>query len=53
VLVTGAAKAEAVRACLEGPPGPDRPASLLQGHPGCTWWLDEAAASRLSGPQTT
>ena len=24
-------------------------ASLLQGHPGCTWWLDAAAASRLTG----
>ncbi|HEV2893373.1 MAG TPA: glucosamine-6-phosphate deaminase, partial [Actinomycetota bacterium] len=52
VLVTGAAKAEMVRACLEGPPDPARPASLLQGHPGCTWWLDEPAASRL-GRQTT
>jgi glucosamine-6-phosphate deaminase len=50
VLVTGAAKAEVVAACLEEPPDPARPASLLQGHPGCTWWLDEAAASRLTGP---
>ncbi|HSR28880.1 MAG TPA: 6-phosphogluconolactonase, partial [Actinomycetes bacterium] len=50
VLVTGEAKAGAVRACLEEPPDPSRPASLLQGHPGCTWWLDEAAASRLTGP---
>jgi glucosamine-6-phosphate deaminase len=52
VLVTGAAKAEMVRACLADPPGPARPASLLQGHPGCTWWLDEAAAARVAG-QTT
>ena len=49
VLVTGAAKAAMVAACLEEPPDPARPASLLQGHPGCTWWLDEAAASRLTG----
>jgi glucosamine-6-phosphate deaminase len=48
VLVTGEDKAEVVRACLEGRPTPSLPASVLRGHPRCTWWLDEAAASRLS-----
>jgi 6-phosphogluconolactonase/glucosamine-6-phosphate isomerase/deaminase len=47
MLVTGEAKAEVVRACLEDRPDPSLPASLLQGHPACTWWLDEPAASRL------
>jgi glucosamine-6-phosphate deaminase len=49
VLVTGEAKAEVVRACLEDEPTPLLPASRLQGHPACSWWLDEAAASRLAG----
>ena len=52
VLVTGSSKADTVRACLEEPPAASRPASALQGHPRCTWWLDEAAASRLTA-QTT
>jgi glucosamine-6-phosphate deaminase len=47
VLVTGEHKADVVRACLDHPPAPSLPASLLRDHPGCTWWLDEAAASRL------
>jgi 6-phosphogluconolactonase/glucosamine-6-phosphate isomerase/deaminase len=49
MLVTGEAKAEVVRACLEDRPDPSLPASLFQGHPACTWWLDEAAASLLAG----
>jgi glucosamine-6-phosphate deaminase len=52
VLVTGSSKADTVRACLEEPPAASRPASALQGHPRCTWWLDEAATSRLTA-QTT
>ena len=47
VLVTGEHKADVVRACLEDRPTPALPASGLRGHPGCTWWLDEAAAARL------
>ena len=52
VLVTGEAKADMVRTCLEERPTPLLPASRFQGHPACTWWLDEAAASRLAGPVT-
>ena len=44
VLVTGQAKAAIVAQCLDGPPSTDVPASLLQGHADCTWWLDEDAA---------
>ena len=47
VWVTGTGKAEIVRACVEGPSGEDRPASLLAAHPACTWWLDEPAAALL------
>jgi glucosamine-6-phosphate deaminase len=47
VLVTGAAKATIVRECLQGPVTTEVPASLLQEHADCTWWLDEAAASAL------
>ncbi|MDR3711655.1 MAG: glucosamine-6-phosphate deaminase [Puia sp.] len=41
-------KSLAVGECLEGPVGPLHPASILQTHPGCTVFLDEAAAGRLS-----
>lgn len=44
VLATGAAKADVVARCWDGPMTPEVPASLLQGHPNCTWWLDRAAA---------
>lgn len=48
-LVTGAAKAEAVAATLEGPRDPDRwPAQAVEpidGH--CRWLLDREAAGRL------
>jgi glucosamine-6-phosphate deaminase len=48
VWATGERKAEIVSRCLRGPPGPDRPASLLAAHPACTWWLDQPAAARLA-----
>jgi glucosamine-6-phosphate deaminase len=41
-------KAAAVQCSLEGPVSPDCPASILQQHPDCHFFLDEAAASRLS-----
>lgn len=41
-------KAEAVRNALEGPVTPDVPASILQQHPDCHLFLDQAAASKLS-----
>jgi glucosamine-6-phosphate deaminase len=47
VLATGAAKADAVHAMLEGPPGPRAPASLLRGHPLMILVCDRAAAARL------
>ncbi|MEM1297429.1 MAG: glucosamine-6-phosphate deaminase [Verrucomicrobiota bacterium] len=42
-------KAEAVRNALEGPVTPDVPASVLQQHPDCHLFLDQAAASKLGG----
>ncbi len=47
LLVTGEAKAQALRAALEGPVGPAAPASLLRGHPCLTVLCDRAAAARL------
>ena len=48
MLVSGAAKAPALRAMLEGEPGPGSPASLLRTHPRLTVVCDTAAASELS-----
>lgn len=47
LLATGAGKAEAVAAALEGPLSASCPASVLQLHPHVTVLLDEGAASRL------
>lgn len=44
LLVTGPAKRAALARCLEGPPSPDCPASLLLGHPDLTVIADRAAA---------
>jgi len=41
-------KAKAVKCALEGPVGPQCPASILQEHPQCKVFLDERAASLLS-----
>jgi glucosamine-6-phosphate deaminase len=40
-------KAKAVKACLENDVSPEFPASILQQHPDCGIYLDEAAASLL------
>lgn len=40
-------KAEAVRGTIEGPVDPDCPASVLQQHPCCHFYLDSASASKL------
>ncbi|MBX3727660.1 MAG: glucosamine-6-phosphate deaminase [Candidatus Sumerlaeia bacterium] len=48
LLATGAGKADAVKAAVEGPFSPDCPASLLQDHLDCTFYLDKAAAAKLS-----
>jgi glucosamine-6-phosphate deaminase len=47
-VVPDARKAEAVKACLEGPVSPDAPASILQTHPDTTVYLDTESASLLS-----
>lgn len=47
LLVTGAAKAPALRAMLEDPVGPGSPASLLRDHPRLTIICDREAASLL------
>ena len=47
IIATGADKAEAVRAMIQGPVTPVCPASVLQLHPCFTVMLDKAAASQL------
>lgn len=49
VLVTGTHKAEILQRTIDGPVGPDVPASFLAEHPNCRFLVDEAAASRLRG----
>jgi hypothetical protein len=48
VLVTGAAKAGALRAMLEGDPGPHSPASMIRGHPRLSVICDRDAARLLT-----
>lgn len=50
LLATGAAKAQAVAAMLQGPVTPDCPASALRRHPRVTVLLDPPAASALRPP---
>jgi len=47
VLAFGAPKAPAVARALEGPVGPQTPASFLRAHPDVAFWIDRPAASRL------
>lgn len=47
-IVPDLRKAQAVRACLEGPVSPSAPASILQTHPDVTIFLDTASASLLA-----
>jgi glucosamine-6-phosphate deaminase len=47
LIVTGAEKAQALRATVEGPIGADSPASLLRGHPSLTILCDCASAAGL------
>lgn len=53
LLVTGEAKAEPLRRLLERPPGEDRPASFLLGHPRLTLICDRASAAALSAVPAT
>ena len=48
LLATGAKKADAIAAAVDGPFSEDCPASLLQDHPDCTFIVDRDAASKLS-----
>ncbi|MFP5022911.1 glucosamine-6-phosphate deaminase [Pseudonocardia phyllosphaerae] len=52
LVATGAGKAAAVAAAVQGPVTPDVPASVLQAHPHCTLVLDDAAAGGLHGAVT-
>src|SRR5688572_28185638 len=47
-VVPDARKAEAVKACVEGPISPMAPASVLQTHPKTTLFLDSDSASMLT-----
>ncbi|WP_151640483.1 glucosamine-6-phosphate deaminase [Corynebacterium sp. 11A] len=47
LLATGASKAEAVAAMVEGPVTAHCPASILQFHPNCTVIVDSEAAAQL------
>ncbi|MCL2531645.1 MAG: glucosamine-6-phosphate deaminase [Oscillospiraceae bacterium] len=47
LVATGASKAEAVKAMVQGKITPQLPASALQNHPNVTIYLDPAAASLL------
>ena len=48
LIALGEAKADAIKAAVEGPVTADCPASVLQLHPDVTFFCDEAAASKLS-----
>lgn len=47
-VVPDTRKAQAVKACLEGPVSPMAPASILRTHPNTTIYLDKNSASLLS-----
>lgn len=46
LMAFGETKADAIRDCLVKPPAAERPGSGLQLHPNCTFYLDDAAASK-------
>ncbi len=48
VVVPDTRKAQAVKACLEGPVSPMMPASILRNHPNATLYLDTDSAALLS-----
>lgn len=49
LLVSGSGKAEVLAAAMEGPIGPEVPASYLRTHPNAVVFADEEAASLLGG----
>lgn len=52
LLATGEHKAPIVKRAVEGPVHPDVPATYLQDHPDATFYLDAAAAARLTRRET-
>ncbi len=48
VVVPEARKAQAVKACIEGPISPEAPGSILRKHPNATVYLDQDSAALLS-----
>ncbi len=48
VVVPEARKAQAVKACIEGPISPQAPGSILRTHPNVTLYLDRDSAALLS-----
>ncbi len=50
--VPDARKAEAMRLALEGPIGPNAPASILREHPDCSFFFDAPAAALLRQRRT-
>jgi glucosamine-6-phosphate deaminase len=50
-VVPGPKKAEAIKACFDGPLSPMAPSSILRTHPSATLYLDKDSAALLS-PQT-
>lgn len=50
-VVPDARKAQAVKKCLEGPIGPQFPASILRTHPNTTVFLDQQSAALLDPQQ--
>jgi len=47
-VVPGSKKAEAIKACFEGPVSPMAPSSILRTHPNATIYLDRESAALLS-----
>ena len=48
-IVCGASKAEAAEKAIFGPVTEEVPASILQLHPNCTWYMDREAAAGIIG----
>jgi glucosamine-6-phosphate deaminase len=47
-VVPGPKKAQAIKACFDGPVSPMAPSSILRTHPNATIYLDKESAALLS-----
>lgn len=47
LVAKGDNKTDIVQRIIEGPVSEEFPATVLQGHPGCEYWLDAKAAAKL------